>query len=161
MNKTVFVDLEETLIDSIDRCEVLPVNVGLIKDFIQRERPNCVETFSWAFWEESDISKWLKAKPIVEEMLGVAIRTQTFDVKQQRLAFLKDTIGHIEPSEIFDFLGLSTKERIFEWFIRKSHISGQFILIDDTVPNKEIRIDSSWIRLINVNTMGGRHGKAC
>ena len=152
MKTSLFIDLEETMIDSCDTCALLPDNLERIKGFISEVNPDTIETFSWGLWSEQDKANWERTKPLVAEGWGFDIKTQTFDIEEQQLAFLRANIGWVKPSEVIDFGGLLKKETVFEWFVRRNFKEGHFILIDDMVPNKRIDFDGKLIiTFININ----------
>lgn len=136
--KKLFLDLEGTLIDDIDNCNIIARSLAKVKAFIKAWQPDEIETFSWAFWDASDLAKWNSIAAWLKKELEREVKFQSFDVREQRMAFLKSIIGHVKPGEEFNFGTLANKERVFEWFIKGAFNEGVFALIDDTVTEKII-----------------------
>jgi hypothetical protein len=144
--KKLFIDLEETIIDDIDICTLLWGNVEAVLSFIRREEPDAIETFSFALLGPQEISNW---KAVRQDCIP-EMRTQTFDIKQLKLSFLRAMLGRVEESEMFDFIAFATKDRVFEWMIQRDFTEGEFILIDDTVKTHTLTVGKLTIRVINV-----------
>jgi len=149
----LFIDLEETIIDSCDSCRLLLGNLERIKQLVLVVNPAKIETFSWGLWSLSDFQKWEQTRLLIQKDWGLNIDTQNFDIEAQHLAFLRSNIGKVEKNEVIDFCGLLKKETVFEWHIRKQAEVGHFILIDDRVLNKRIELDfgNIIIDFININ----------
>lgn len=132
--KKLFLDLEGTLIDDIDNCNIIIGSLAKVKAFIKAWQP-------WAFWDASDIAKWGSIATWLKKELGKDVKFQSFDVREQRIAFLKSIVGHVKPGEEFNFGTLTNKERVFEWVIRNQFNEGVFALIDDTVTEKIVLLN--------------------
>lgn len=146
----LFIDLEETIIESSDTGILLPDNIAVLKDFVEVFKPESVETFSWGLWTPAEFAKWEKSRQLIQEQWGLEITTQSFNTEEQQLAFLRDLIGKVEQHELVDFCGLLKKELVFEWFVRKNFQEGHFVLIDDRVPDKEIIMGDLRITMRNI-----------
>ncbi|MFA5071189.1 MAG: hypothetical protein WC511_02350 [Candidatus Pacearchaeota archaeon] len=146
-DKWLFLDLEGTIIDDIETGIVLEENVARIEKFILREYPDHIITFSWAFWTPGDLQRFPMIANWFKKRFGRELKLQAFDVREQRLEFLKSVLGEVTPEELFNFNMLATKERVFEWFARNKRLVGHFILIDDTVPTKTILCNSGKLKI--------------
>ena len=141
----LFLDIEETIVGSSDTCILLPEKVEGIKRFIAKSKPDFIETFSWGLWTEQEKRLWERTSALLRSDWDLDIQTQTFDIEQQQLAFLRAKIGKVDPSEVIDFCGLLKKDTVFEWFIQERFKEGHFVLIDDMVPNKQINFENKLI----------------
>jgi len=149
----LFVDLEETIIESSDTGVLLPDNIARLKQFVDQIKFESIETFSWGLWTQREFVHWEKAKRLIQEQWGIDIVTQSFDVGEQQLSFLRDMVGHVEAHEVNDFRGLLKKELVFEWFVRKNFKAGHFVLVDDRVPDKQVMIGDLIIKMINIGSI--------
>jgi hypothetical protein len=149
----LFVDLEETLIESSDTGILMPDNISRFQRFVDKLQPESIETFSWGLWTSGEMERWEQTRGLIKEQWGLKINTQTFGVAEQQLAFLRSNIGHVEANELSDFCGLLRKELVFEWFVRNKFESGIFVLVDDKVPNKTIQIGGLVIEMRNIASL--------
>jgi hypothetical protein len=137
--KKAFIDLEETVIGSINSTKVLIHRTEMIGQFLDANQiPGPVGTFSFGLWDDNDFRRWEACKPGVESLLGRQITTQEKTCNQLKKNFLNLTVGHVEEHELIDFVGITTKEMVFERFIKDVGVAGEFWLLDDTVDSKTV-----------------------
>jgi hypothetical protein len=138
--KAIFLDIEATLIQSMDS----PVEMNFahkIFDFV-RGKEN-VFIFSWALWDENDVEKFVNSHIFkwICENVGQTIPRERIISKHS----LRDSFSNfIRTVDLNDFLDIcQSKEWSFESFVRfDSRVSefNQFIFFDDRVENKSMRI---------------------
>lgn len=153
--KRLFIDLEGTVIDDLWSCVPVTDGIARIRALIEHWRPDSIQTFSWAFWGREDLAKWPDLSAWLAQELGCEVGLQEFDVLTQRREFLRAMIGHVAPGEELDFCGLATKERVFEWFVRRAFENGSFLLIDDRVPDKTICLNNGSLVIEMANVSAG------
>ena len=74
--KKIFIDLEETIINDIDAIVPMWRNINKIKRFIENEKPDSVETFSFALLGKHEKGNW----EWIKKEIGIEMSTQTFEI---------------------------------------------------------------------------------
>ena len=147
----IFLDLEETVIDDIEHCRFLPVNVFKIKEFISCFPKATFESFTFAIWNEIDKMRVEGVLFELEEQLDIKIKMQEWLPKDIRHQFVNETLFKVSDKEMLDFGAFANKQRCFEWFCKKFHSNERNILIDDTVETKRIIFRKSNLEIITIN----------
>lgn len=141
--KTIFLDLEETVIQSIDNPILLHENISKIKSFISSE--DKIILFSFALWERKDLTEHL-SELIFSEFgsFDVVWKMDLFPLFQKRFG-IKD---------ILDFMDFSNdKELCFQMFILEEILSGrcgECIFFDDRIRTFDLRINSVLVKFVSV-----------
>lgn len=135
LKNSLFLDLEGTIIDSMDNPVFLPENIdsewftGRIADASE------FHLFSWAITSNQDVasSKWLISH--VEERLG--IKFTSVILRDDFFPFFKAKFGNIDFMEFEELCRALGKETVFQFFIRNifnnENACNMFTLIDDMV----------------------------
>lgn len=131
--KTVFLDLEKTIIYSWD--DPIVINEGIIINQLQLIRPDFVGIYSFAIYDEQDRNIFLKImKQEIENTLHIKIEPSLiFTVLEIAKTVLKMQTGDVQK-----FIQTYGKQKSFQEFIKQKFQEGEFILIDDLVENFEI-----------------------
>lgn len=132
-NKIVFVDLEETLVESWTN--LLLCKKSKVEAFVE-EHGNVVQLFSFAVWDDNDIKIFNdQIKPVCEAGHGLVFE-KVWCCKDFLYAVKKYTGVHFELHEILSVWG---KARTFEDFVLNLGLRDtEFVLLDDVVPNKVV-----------------------
>ena len=154
--KTVFLDLEDTIIDDFYSC--LLINVERVQQFMMDEKPDALGVFSHALANEKDLQTARKnIFPALERLFRLSIEPSLTPTVDELVAIIAKQ-KHFHPEafstdEFFDFFG---KRESFEGFVmsRQDLRGTECVLLDDSVDNIEIHhFDSdTLIRYICVNT---------
>jgi hypothetical protein len=142
----LFLDLELTLIDTWDECNVINRNVALIRDWIDENEPDEIGVFSFAVWDLHDKEDTREKLRWLWDMLDVNI--SRVPSVADLIELLKKTlnINVMSSQDFFDFFG--RKNVAFEHFILAVFKDGgDFVLFDDCVEThtKTITInDITW-----------------
>lgn len=144
--KTIFLDLEETVIESVDNPKELHSQITAIKKFIQPE--DKIILFSFALWEPKDLSE--KVSKIVLENFG------SFEVvwKLDLLPLFKSKFGIKDDLDFMDFS--NDKQTVFLLFITEQCLSGTVgdcIFFDDKIQTFNMTINEKLIQLKNVKEL--------
>jgi hypothetical protein len=155
MKKVLWLDLEETIIQSWDNPVLIPQNVVNIRRFITSHNITEVFIFSFAIWDKKDAAFFRESgmKHEIEQVLGVRILSWPSIGEMRDMVFVAERIQYDSDHEftslngkLFSFIKLGT------WVAFPGIHS---ILIDDTVPNMDIDLPDmdKKISLISVDTM--------
>jgi hypothetical protein len=154
--KILFLDLEGTIIKSVDDPRILFDNILRIKRFLENREFDKIKLFSFAIYNESDIKLYHHCISIVEDLFKCKITDDDIVTKHSLLPFYKEHFNFTTLDEI-DFLDLSTgkygKEIGFQIYCRHFLINTNVIvgvLIDDMVKTTQIRIDEKQFAMLNV-----------
>ena len=134
-NQTVFVDLEETLIESWDDHRICKRQK--VRDFIKAHGHE-VELFSFAVWNEKDrdifsasLQDWIQVE---HEIIFKKIHTL------QDVARTVRDYRSVHYETLNDVITLHGKDRAFEDFcLAQNKRDWKFVLLDDVVQNKTIK----------------------
>lgn len=139
MNTTVFVDLEDTLVDSFD--EMVAVNHEKVDRFMKEHCPNReVDLFSFAVWDERELERMHRFAFHVE---------REHDLKFNKIWTCMEMIKTVQAHtgvfwDLHDFLSVWGKERGFEDFCTALRLKDHtFVLFDDVVPNKIVHFSDT------------------
>jgi hypothetical protein len=155
----LFIDLEETIIDDIFDGNILWDKVKEIEDAFFNHGEisiESVETFSFAIEDFRDFEMMRKviaqgvSDPFHSWLFNI-ITPQTFKTSEMKSAFLGAVIGHVESREVWDFIGLCTKERVFDWWAQKTFSDDTIVLIDDTVSTKITKFPLKNLKVMTIN----------
>lgn len=138
----LFLDLEDTVIDSIDTGNILSQKLKHIKSFIQRQNASIesVETFTFAMYDDIDRMKVTSAAKHLSFEFNRVVRVQDWWTKDLKKETVESQVFKISELELIDFFPFANKERCFEFFVLKNFPGEECLLIDDTVRHKNIRI---------------------
>lgn len=154
MNTCVFLDLEETIIDSWH--SGLLVNVQVLRDFLEKNNVTEVGIFSFAVYNDRDLEIFNRDhKPFIERALNVTI-TSCVTVEQM---MKKDTaFTGIFFDNVSDFISVRGKKDAFINFVNGNVKFDKAMLIDDVVPNMTVRFNdlNKEIELVNVLKLAGK-----
>lgn len=154
MSTLLFLDLEETVIESWDN--PLLMNVSNVREFIASARPTAIGIFSWAIWSEDDrtLAK-TEIIPVLNKVFNISIDLSFIPTKDETIS------GAVAPfkwdNDIHESLLLSgNKGLVFQEWVRKANLPfDKIILLDDMVPNLSITDKSTnqTIDLVNVKDL--------
>jgi hypothetical protein len=151
-NTQVFLDLEETVIDSWD--SGLLVNSAQVRDWLAQHEIKGVDIFSFAVWNQQDQLKFDREfAPILRKALDVGIRNC---ITVQSMMEKDSTLTGINwQGDITEFICLRGKVGAFTNWCRLHHAADVCVLIDDIVPNMDIinHDTGGVIKFINVRTL--------
>lgn len=144
----LFLDLENTVIKSVDEPVLILENLDAIKKAVA----NCTtfSIFSFAIHTEDDVSKYSAILELVKETFGkdfsVIHKDLLNPILKQKFAWMDD----------MDFMDMSnSKEDMFQLFCRNKfseYESDKFILIDDAVENTCLSVKKdSVIEIMTLN----------
>lgn len=153
MSLKIFLDLEETIIESWDN--PLLTNISKVKAFIHNQQKEkefkVISIFSFAIWNDIDRAVFHQSiKDSIETALDVRVE-QVISVKQISELFNKVHKLHLSTTDVISILGKSNA--FFEWC--KFSETLNCCLIDDVVAN-EILFNKDSGRLletININKL--------
>lgn len=157
MQKIVFLDLEDTVIDEFQKASGANLmNIGRVREFLRVERPDSMQLFSFALAGERSVEEFgqfFAAR--LAHALGMA-----FDLRDpfttERLFRLcrKNGTFFEDDSECMLFHG---KALGFQRFIEMTpeFDNLELVLVDDSVELKEIRYPrrNLTIRMVNINDL--------
>lgn len=146
----VFLDLEETVIDSWN--SGLLINVQKLKDFLNEQKVKEVRIFSFAIWDEADQRDFAaRLLDPIERALGVGVLScpsvaELLRVEKEFTSTFFDSLT--------DFISLRGKTGAFRTWCEAMHPGEVSVLIDDVVPNAcWINSDTGTdLKFVNVNT---------
>ena len=148
----IFLDLEETVIDSWD--SGLLVNSSQVRDFIKSQQASNVTIFSFAVWDANDQKTFDKQhRRVLQRALdtGIALvpTVQDFMLSDTKLT------GVDWQGDVTEFICLRGKVGAFINWCKLHHSGENCLLVDDVVPNMDVidRDSGVIIRLVNVNTL--------
>lgn len=135
LKSSLFLDLEGTIIDSMDNPVFLPDNID--SEWFTRRIADASEfhLFSWAITscQDATSSKWLISN--VEERLGIKFTSVV--LRDDFIAFFRAKFGNIDFVEFEELCRSLGKETVFQLFIRNIFKNENgcniFTLIDDMV----------------------------
>lgn len=138
--KTVFLDLEKTIIHSWD--DPVIINEDMIRKHLQLIQPDLVGIYSFAIYDEQDRNVFLNTiKEEIENTFHLKIEAALIFTVQE----IAKTVLKMQTEDIQKFIQTYGKQRSFLEFVKEKFPEGEFILIDDLVENLEIEN----IKLVN------------
>ena len=152
MRNIVWVDLEETLIDSWGEFNVIDRNINNINKLLKKVKQTEMSVWSFAIWTENDIKRFNTngIKQQLEELLEFNFTNiHTIDEMKQMV----EEYDQFKYNDTVEFIQLNQKLWSFVKYCL-NHSNTSFWLIDDCVPNMTIQNKDSnvTINCINVNT---------
>jgi ribosome biogenesis GTPase A len=70
----IFIDLENTVIDDIDSQNLLTSNIVKIRQVVEKEKPDCIEIFSFAILNNEDLLKTVSLIQTLSEIFNLPIK---------------------------------------------------------------------------------------
>lgn len=145
--KTIFLDLEETIIESMDNPKILFEQIEKIKHFISED--NEIKIFSFAIWEESDMNETVSN--IISNHFGKFSIVFKNDLKP----LFKNKFGIKDDLDFMDFS--NDKETCFTLFIidqiKNGLINNDCIFFDDKISTIDLNIAGVNVSLKNVKKL--------
>lgn len=154
MNTCVFLDLEETIIDSWESGNL--VNVQVIKDYLEKNNIKEVGIFSFAIYNDRDLDIFSRDhKTAIERVLNVTISTV---ISVEQMLKLDTAFTGLFFESVSDFISIRGKKDAFINFVNGNVKFDKAILIDDVVPNMSIKYHdvNAEIELVNVLKLAGK-----
>lgn len=140
VNKHLFVDLEETLIDSWESGQLGPKGKvwSLLDTHFGRDRPVTNATvWSFAVWDQKDVDHFNNNfKTWLENQFN--LRFVDVVTTAEMVVVCKNHLGwnHLDTTELIQLLG---KERSLEiWLKNHNYRDCEVVLLDDVVENKTV-----------------------
>ena len=157
MKKHLFLDLEETLIDSIEKQQLLQGEVLKVKNFIKHHQIKEFGIFSFAIDTAEDVAKLLDSKLVTR--LESEFSATCTSIKHTSFLRRQTLICSGCNFDLFEFKSVWGKERAFIDHAEREDEGGLWVLIDDTVKTKHVATPNKnggvkHILLINVNDIG-------
>ena len=157
MKKHLFLDLEETVINSIEKMELMTVEIQDIKNLIKRFHFTEFGIFSFAIDTAEDVAKLLDSKLVTR--LESEFSTTCTSIKHTSFLRRQTLICSGCNFDLFEFKSVWGKERAFIDHAEREDEGGLWVLIDDAVKTKHIATPNKnggvkHILLINVNDIG-------
>lgn len=153
-DKTVFLDLEDTVIDTFADGNL--VRTDAVRRFLAQERPQRVAVFSYALWDARDkLDCERRLVPGLQEALGVRLDLTLSPTIEDLCRIVERArrmaAGSLRSQEFFDWFG--RKEEGFIQFARfgPGFERQELVLLDDAVPNLEFRLADSMLMLRTVS----------
>ena len=144
---TVFLDLEETVIDSWD--SGLLVNSGKVRDFLQQNSVKSVHIFSFAIWTDKDKVDFDKRlRPFLKRALSTDFRMVP---SVEDMMKVDTAITGVHFDSITDFLSIRGKQGAFMSFCKHHFDRKHNVLVDDVVPNAMFHNFDTGLKLQFVN----------
>lgn len=152
----IFLDLENTVIESWDCLVPMQDNINAIEKYISND-DSIIGVFSFAIWDSHDVSVFMRdvypLLPILTERLGIVMHMD--DLKKK----LSEEFHVTVVDE--DFVTFLRKEYAFEIYVKFLVDAGlsenEFVLIDDVVPDRtvimKVRGKDITVRTVNVKTI--------
>lgn len=157
MKKHLFLDLEETLIDSIEKQQLLQGEVLKVKNFIKHHQIKEFGIFSFAIDTALEMVDLLKSRLLA--VLQTELESECTSI-QYTDKLRRDTLICTGCNfNLFEFKSVWGKERAFIEFAERQESGGIWVLIDDVVRTKHIATPDKngvvkHILLINVSDIG-------
>ena len=141
MKKHLFLDLEETLIDSIEKQQLLQGEVLKVKNFIKHHQIKEFGIFSFAIDTALEMVDLLKSRllAVLQTELESECKSIQYTDKLRRNALICTGCN----LDLFVFKTIWGKERAFIEFAEREEENGLWILIDDVVKTKLVTSLSS------------------
>lgn len=147
MDKKLFLDLEETLIESWNNPTLLPEKVSVIREFCKEHSITEATMFSLAIFDEREVEFFNKHfKEWLEKHLEISLQALALEVVFKEIISKNGILANMnELSDIFIF---NMKEQAFtEWIFKKEDKNVEFILFDDMIQNKDIFIRDKNVKI--------------
>lgn len=142
--KTVFLDLEKTIIHSWD--DPVIINEVIVTERLTSIRPDLIGIYSFAIYDDRDRNYFLHSmKQEIEDSFHLKIETSLVFTVQE----IANTILKAQVKDIQTFIQTHGKQNSFQEFIITKFKEGEFVLIDDLVENIEVSIDQLNLQFIN------------
>lgn len=160
---TIFLDLEETLIESwSDHTllvnKIVKINRFVNKTLVETKQPLSVPRFglmSWAVYNDKDKRQFQEElQPWLEEQMQITFSNELILSIDDWISLVMNNCGILLSRE--DIFDLSDKETILFWLrnAKKGFPTGHIILIDDVVKHNNVIIsDSRKITILNVDKL--------
>lgn len=154
MNPIVFLDLEETIIESFS--DPVLCNVTKIRNFLEARDVTKIHMFSFAIYNDADRDTFDRfIRPNIEEALGVTVISCPTVVEMYKTDtnFTGTRFDIINP--VMDYISLRGKKDAFINYVNAVFDYDVAILIDDMVPDLDIshRFNDYTIELWNINSL--------
>lgn len=155
MNKSLFIDLEGTVIGSWNDPRL--INEDSVRKFIRWQDVDHVNIFSFAIWTQKDLEQFHR---VLQPQLESALDTRIINVPMVADMMAVDTD---QTSMVFDnacdFITTRTKKDAFIAWVNTNWPQHDCILVDDVVPDITItdRLTDRKIHLVNINNIGLFH----
>lgn len=155
---TIFLDLEETLIESWSDRTLLLGKVNAIQRFIKTSIPRLdmpkFGLMSWAVWNDTDKTEFQQEiQPWLEEQMRITFDQELIlSMDEWTTLVRRNTVLKLARQDLFDF----GKESLLFWLrnATKDFPDGEIALIDDAVEhNNVIQTNSRKITIINVDKL--------
>jgi hypothetical protein len=148
----VFLDLEETVIDSWD--SGLLTNVSRIQSFLKEQDASSVTIFSFAVWNAGD-QKTFEARLRAPLETALGCRIDSCPSVADFMAVDASVTGVHWGNDLCEFVSMRGKFGSFMSWCRQHHPTENCVLVDDVVQNIDVvnRDTSTVIRFLNVGAL--------
>lgn len=147
---TVFLDLEETVIDDWNSANILVERCEQIRKILDHIQPDKVGVLSWAIWNDRDKDHFINTcvKSRIEDHIGREIDPElVWTMTDMRAQVLKTTGRSFSQDDLLDIFG---KEECLNVLFRKHFFKTDVVLIDDTVAHQLVT-EFQGLRLVYLN----------
>jgi hypothetical protein len=147
MDKILFLDLEETLIESWTQPTLIIDKIITIKNFCKENKITKATMFSLAICNEKEKEEFdFRLKQLLENCLEISLDVVLLDLVFKEIIIKRGIIA--EPHEFCDIFIFNMKEQPFlEWISLKDDKNKEFILFDDMISNKDILLRDKNIKI--------------
>ena len=130
----LFLDIEKTIIESIDKPRFLEKECDWIEEQIKLFGVENVRFFSFDLWGEKDLETFDSVLRMICETLGIPFSKDLFVLKNDLFPAFKKVFPTFQFEDFSDLTsGPFAKEIAFQIFVTEMCESGEFHLIDDMV----------------------------
>lgn len=151
IKRSLFLDLEGTIIESMDNPMILE---NIREEWFTRliAEADEIHMFSWAITSDADIASSLWLIRHVEETIG--IKFTSIVKRDDFFAFFRRKFGNIELFEMEEICRSLGKETVFQMFVRNIFANPNgceiFSLVDDMVEDTILSVAGKRIETIKV-----------
>ena len=135
--RTLLLDLEETIIPVFGDWFVPSPYADNIKTVVEKFKPHKIELFSWAIYNQADVDKFNEHRAYIESELDLTFNC-IHDIASLITLYNRSTsVKIIDTLDFFDFV---TKERfLFDMAVKAKHYPNEhLLLLDDAVSSHRI-----------------------
>lgn len=147
---TVFLDLEDTVIDDINSATILDQRCSEIRRVLEHIRPDRIGVMSWAIWNDAEKEAFMRSctKSRIEDHIGHEFDPDlVWSMADFRKHVLATSGKNFSQDDLFDLFG---KEECLNLLFRKNFFTEDVVLIDDTVSHQLVT-EFNGLRLVFLN----------
>lgn len=156
----LFLDLEDTIISPVTEgwFNVRAVNVNKIENFIKEFKPDTLNIFSFAIWNDQELLRFnMGPRPKIEKLLGLPI--SSVPTCEDMIYAIKKVSNYHEEIDFKILTHVIGKQQAFrlcvEHVFGKTDLDVEVVLLDDIVYNEEFKWPDMKVtgRILNILEM--------